>query len=267
MLEDVENVIKKGARKKAAPAQPETKSDIRLKYSIAELPSKGKLGYPAHVEYRDILVRDEKELASATEKTFSKTLNTVLKSLLKDQSFYDDLTIYDRDYLLLWIWANNYSTEKNVEAMCPLCAHKNHYVIDLTQLEVKELSEDFKNPYPYTLSSGEQITLRLLTVADEDIARKYCSVNKNEEEYQVLLALSIDFGVVLPLLDKLKKIENEMTGKDMAFIRGFHAFFKYGVVDKIDRECKGCGEVSSYPVPFQADFILPTLGSDNFTSV
>ena len=259
MLDEVELRSKK-TRAKKEPVQEE-KSDIRLKYSIAELPSNGKLGYSNHVEYRDILVRDEKELASSTEKTFQKTLNSILKSLLKDGSYYDSLSIYDRDYLLLWIWANNYSTEKNIEATCPHCGHKNNYVIDLTALEVTELSEDFKNPYPFTLSNGTEVTLRLITVGDEEIARKYCAVNKEEEEYQVMLALSVNFGAVMPLVDKIKRINDTFTGKDMAFIRGFHTFFRYGVVDKVEKECSNCSEVSSYTVPFQADFVLPTLSS------
>ena len=257
MLENVQR--KKSVRAQKTQDEPVQTNDIRLKYSIASLPSNGQLGYPAEIEYRDILVRDEKELASSSEKTFQKTLNAVLKSLFKDPSFYDDLTIFDRDYLLLWVWANNYTTEKDIEATCPQCGHKNHYVIDLTKMDVKELEEGFTNPYPFELSSGEKVSLRLLTVHDEDVARKYCTVNKNEEEYNVMLALSIDFGVVMPLADKIKRIENTLTGKDMAFLRGFHAHFKYGIETVTKQECSNCNEVSSYPIPFSAEMFLPTL--------
>lgn len=233
-----------------------------LKYTDVELPSKGMLGYPEEVSYRDILVRDEKELSGATPKTFPKVLNTVLKNLLHDPSIFDKLTIHDRDFLILWIWANNYSTVKHIEAQCPHCGEKNQYQIDLTQLDVKELDPEFKNPYPYTTKAGEQVTFRLLTTKDEEVARHYCNAHKNENELQVMLYNSVQFSQVMPLKEKIKKIENEFTGKDMAMLRGFHAYFKYGIQEEVDRECGGCGEVSTVPIPFQIDFFLPSLQGD-----
>jgi len=258
---DFEEKSKGRGRPKKETSVEEPEENLGLKYTTVELPSNGKLGYPSDIQYRDILVRDEKELSMATERTFSKTLNNVLKSLLKDDSFYGDLTIYDRDFLLLWIWANNYSTIKTVEYKCPHCETKNTYHIDLTQVDIKDIDEDFKFPFPFTTSSGEKISLKLITTRDEEIARTFAAKDKNLDEAYIMLCQSVNFDTVIPLSEKMKRIENTFTGKDMAFVRGFHAHFKYGLNETVERNCSGCGEVNRFTIPFQADFFLPTLQS------
>jgi RNase P subunit RPR2 len=249
--------VGKKPSKKIKPAE-----DIDFKYSAVELPSYGRLKYPAELEYRDILVRDEKVLAMANEKNFQQVLNGILKSLLKDKQYFDELTIYDRDFLLLWIWANNYSTQKNVEVTCPHCDHKNRYDIDLTELDIKDLEKGYKQPHKFQTSRGEKINLHLLTVKDEEIARKFCNANQGNDETFVMLCLSISFDTVISLKEKIKRIENTFTGKDMARVRGFHKDYRYGIPEDISRECNGCGEVSRFEIPFSISFFLPTI-SDN----
>lgn len=234
-----------------------------IRYSMVDLPSMGKLGYAETIQYRDILVRDEKIIASATEKTFTKVINNVLQSLMEDRSYFQKLSIYDRDFLLLWIWANNYSTIKSIETECPHCGNTNKYDIDITTLDVKNLDEEYTHPFEFETSTGETLFLRLLTIEDEEVARNYASKHPDVMEEAVLLYCAIDFETKMTLSKKIEKIENELRGKDMAYIRGFHQHFKYGVDDVVERECKSCGEVNKIAIPFQLDHFLPSL-SDNF---
>jgi len=259
IVDDLEAVISKAKDKKQN--KNETATD-EYAYTTVELPSNGSLGYPSEVEYRDILVKDEKMLASSTERTFPRILGNVLKNLLKDNSFFDKMTIHDRDFLLLWIWANNYSTIKDIEMRCPHCGHHNNYKIDLTKLDIDELDKDLKNPYPFKTKAGEKVSFRLLTVEDENIARKFCTNNKDYEEDFVLLCLSINFKMVMSLKDRINHIEEKFTGKDMSVLRGFHKHFKYGLNDVVDKECTNCGEVNKIAVPFQIDFFIPALSGD-----
>ena len=234
----------------------------KYKYNLVELPSKGALGYPSEIEYRDILVKDEKELASTTEKTFAKVLNNILSGLLKDNTYFDDLSIHDRDFLILWIWANNYSTTKDIEYGCPQCGAHNKEVVDLTKLDVKPLSDKFQNPYPYTLSNGEEASFRLLTVKDENLARTFCNTNKNFEESFVMMCMSLNLKTVMPLKDKIKYIEENLTGRDMSKLRGFHKHYKYGIDEIVDAVCESCGEVNKIAIPFQVEFFIPSLSDD-----
>lgn len=240
-----------------------SKKELSIKYYTTTLPSNGLLGYPSEIEYRDILVRDEKILSSATGKTFQSVINKVLKSLLKDESIFDQLTIYDRDYLLLWVWANNYSTTKDFEITCPVCSGSDNITVDITKMDIEELSEDYVTHYEYELKSGKVVKLSLLTTQDEAIAADYIKHNKDDILDNVIMALSIDIGKVMMLPKKLKWIEDNINGYDMGMIRGFQEYFKYGIDDTVDHSCESCGEVTKHSIPFSFEFFMPTL-RDNF---
>ena len=102
----------------------------------------------------------------------------------------------------------------------------------------------------------------MLTVKDEEVARKFCNNHKDYEESFVMLCLSINLKTVVPLEDRIKHIEDNFTGKDMSVLRGFHKHFKYGLNDVVDKECTNCGEVNKIAVPFQIDFFIPSLSDD-----
>jgi len=238
----------------------ETTEDLSTRYYAVDLPSSGKLGYPSEIEYRDILVRDEKILSTATGANYEKILNKILKSLLKDQSWYDDISIYDRDFLLLWIWANNYSTEKTFEVTCPHCKAKDDVVVDVTKITIDEISEDYTNPFIMELSNGETVKLRMVTIGDENIAVDFATKNKGKHDVDdIKFAITMQFDTVLPLSQKLEYMSNNITGRDMGMIRAFHDHFKYGIDDKVSHSCNSCAEVTSFTIPFSLEFFLPTL--------
>jgi len=185
-----------------------------------------------------------------------------VKSLLKDPEAFDGMSIYDRDYLMLWIWANNYTTTKEFEVTCPVCDNVDHISVDVTKVDVSELSEEIKVPHPFKLKDGKVINLKLLSVEDEQIANDFVKSNKKESLESVLLALVMDVGKVMPLPQKLRWIEDNICGKDMGLIRGFQDYFKYGVDDKEEHTCEACGEVTQHHIPFSIEFFMPTLRND-----
>lgn len=253
-----ETVKKEKPKKKVS----KPKEDLGIKYYTVELPSKGLLGYPAELEYRDILVRDEKILSAATSTTFQSIINKVLKSLLKEEEVFDELTIADRDYLMLWIWANNYTTTKEFDVTCEHCTNVDNLVIDVTKTDITELSDEYENPYEYVLSNDHSVYLKLLTTKDEQIATEFVKKNKNNSLESVLMALSIDVGKVLMLPQKLKWIEDNINGHDMGMIRGFQEYFSYGIDDEVEHACESCGEVTKHSIPFSLEFFMPTLRND-----
>lgn len=227
------------------------------KYNTATLPSRGKFGYPETVEYRDILVKDEKIIATATPDNFQKVLNGVLKSLLKDGSFFDKLTIHDRDFLMTWIWANNYPTTRKLEYECSHCGTKNNTSFDILELDVTELDDEYEIP-EYTLRNGETIKVKQLTVADEASMSQIAKTSDLEEWY-IAQCMSIDLGRVMPLKQKINFIEENISGFDMAKIRGILNNTKYGVPTTLEATCASCGEGNVINIPFQVDFFLPVL--------
>lgn len=233
-------------------------------HNVTDLPSAGKFGYPEYVEYRDILVKDEEVLAGATAETYAKTLNAVLKAVMNECAFYEDMIIHDRDFMLLWIWANNYTAVKDVEITCGSCATKTKHKVDLTQLPFSEVKENIKVPFAVPLKkTGGQILVRLNTVADELFAAEYTKKNKNAKFEHVMMVRSIDVGIEMPFDLKLKWIGENVSGREMGMIRKFHSHFAFGVDPVINHTCPACGEVTRGNIPFQTeDILFPTVSAD-----
>jgi len=247
---------------KKAPT-PALHEPTATKWYDVELPSKGKLGYPAVIQYRDILVRDEKIISTATTKDTMKVLNDVLKDIVRDSdSFFDQLTILDRDYLLMWIWANNYSMTKHLNITCQRCGTKEKQDVNLAEVDVEDLSDDYHHPFEYTLASGKPALLRLTAISDEKTCDAHMASNPKADRTMVMLALTTDLGTVMPLQQKLRYMEEEITGHDIGMIRAFHNHFKYGLDDEIPHECSVCQEVTPFGIPFSAEHFLPTLSND-----
>ena len=239
------------------------KDDLALKYFQVELPSKGKLGYPAEVEYRDILVRDEKVLASTTATNYVSVLHKVLKSLLKDQTYFDNMCIHDRDYLLVWVWANCYSAEKSVEVMCPVCEKESTKIIDLTALKVDDIAEDIQVPFEYETENGFKLFIKPFTIAMQDAANTYVKDHPDcdFDTAAIALSFSIENRTASPALH-IKFVENNIRGKDFAMVRAFHEHYKFGIDDEVTLECPHCKEVSQVRVPFQIEWLRPSDGRD-----
>lgn len=240
--------------------KPDQTEDLSKRWYSVTLPSKGMLGYPAEVKYRDILVRDEKILATTTLANFTKTLNELLKSLLGNPTWFDQLTVHDRDFLLVYIWANNYSPEKNVKVKCSNehCQLENNVVIDLTKLDVNEISDRYKE-MRFKTKFGKEIGVRLATVKDQITTEDFLRRHKDEYDFDtVFYSLTIDTGNVLPLDAKIRWVEENVTGKDMARVRMYHEYFKYGLDDMLEMTCRECGEVTHYQLPFRPEWLRPT---------
>lgn len=235
--------------------------------NIVDLPSCGRLGYPTTVEYREVLVKDEEVLASATSKTYARTLNGVLKSILNDCEFYEKLTVHDRDFLLVWIWANNYSPTKRVSFTCPKCKTTSDQTVDFSAQNITEINERFKGHFDMPIKKiGSTVRVRLNTVADEIEAETYLAANPNANYENLLIALSIDLGFEgIPMDQRLKTIRENFSGAEMSKIKQFHIKMRYGIDPDVEYVCKNteCGEVTKDAFPFHTeDILFPTIQTD-----
>lgn len=264
MSNEVDDIVNNASKKTVVKiAQPEVHdTENSFQYTAVELPSKGKLGYDEIVEYRDIMVKDEKAIANATEKTFFTTLNTVLKGLLKDSSRYEEMSIFDRDFLLMWVWSNNYDTVKHITHTCSVCEEDSKYDVDVTELEITNIKDVYDSKYVHKFRSGKKFPIRLLTVRDEQIATKFSTGKNAVDDVYVMMVMSLDNGKTMSLKEKLKWADDNLSGKDMAEIRGFHNYFKFGIAESVQRDCTHCGEGEKISIPFQIDHFIPTIRYD-----
>lgn len=240
--------------------------------NIVDLPSNGRMDYPAVIQYRDMLFKDEKTLASASDDTYVRTLNSVLKSILNDCEFYEDLSIHDRDYLLMWVFANNFSSKKELEIQCRSCKNIDNVTVDLTELKVVPLSDEYVEPFEITTEKGHEITIRGLKVKDELFAEKYIrnqlEDQKNPDDIiDVMVSLSIDPKKEMRLEDKLQWVEDNLTVRDMKLVRHFHEYFSFGPDDIITHECTKCAAEVRGRVPFRIEEYLQSSVSDDFGDI
>lgn len=250
-------------KEKVDQEEPKVPSDVM---NIVDLPSKGQLGYPSSVDFREVLVRDEEILSTATNDTYARTLNRVLKSVLNDCEFYEKLCIFDRDFLLVWIWANNYNPTKTVTVTCPHCGTDSDHVVDFTKHEISDIHPKFKGTYEMSLKNFEHpVKIRLNTVADEIATEEYLSKNKDARYDHVMVVSSIDFGVPMPLHKKIQVAGDKITSAEFNKIKQFHIKLRYGIEPNVEYKCKNteCGKVSVRPFPFHTeDILFPTVSAD-----
>jgi len=218
-------------------------------YISVNLPSKCKTYEgvdPKGIAIRTLKGKDEKIIAEMTTSNFEKKLLEVFKNVVKgiDPS---RLTTGDASYLMVWLAINSYSDEFGIELVCKECIQKIRVVIKLSQLEVKELPDDFEQPYVIELSDGKKLSLRLLTIEDEIAAVEYESKGKNAYLYR--LALSI-VDKDMDIVQKERFLE-DLDVKDLAKIKEFHDKFYHGPSFLTSYICPKCGAEGKVTVPFR----------------
>ena len=223
------------------------------------LPSAG-LVYPgvdvSKIQVRSMKGKDEKLLAELNIDNVEKKYAELLKQLITGIDV-QELTLGDRGLLLLWIKANSYSPIVKTKTVCEHCYNSITVDVDLTQVTLKELSEDLKEPASITLSDNSELKLRLFRVKDEikvaEVEKKQGKANASL--YQ--LALSIVDDKDIPT--RISFLENLDT-QDLQKIRKFHLDNVHGPeLDKIKFTCPKCGsDEGVLSLPFRPDFLLPT---------
>jgi hypothetical protein len=225
------------------------------KYLEIDLPSKG-LVYAGidttKIGIRTFKGKDEKLMADLNFDNFERRILTILRSVLKgiDPAV---LTTGDRLYILIWEAINSYSKDYKTEGDCLNCFQKVTIPVDLSQLEVINLPEDFKEPYPLILSTGEIVNLKLFRVDDEvKIADYEKSSGQSSWLFRFATTIVNDKGI----WDKINWLEN-LPAKDVAAIRAFQEKFTHGPKLETNYTCPKCGGTGVMPVPFRLQIFFP----------
>lgn len=256
---------KKAATKKGGEDKPQEPLLHDSGHNIVEFLSKGKFGYPSTFEYRDMMVRDEEILATAKASTYARTLNSVLKSVMNDPEWYEDMVVSDRDYALMWIWAQNYGSTKDLMVTCSNseCGKTNKHVVDLTKLETVEINEKIKFPYEMELKCGTTVSIHPPTVADEMFSEDWVTKNPTDKFNLVMSARCIHMPMEPQFRAKLEWLRDNVTGAELSKITRYHEFSWFGVNPEISHVCPSCKEVTVGDIPFSANDILwPTVHAD-----
>ena len=225
-------------------------SDLSTKeIDVKDLPSKGICYDVKKIVISPLTVKEESLIAeSQNEKSFEVNLNKVLNNVVKNLC-PQELTIGDRDYILLWLRSNSYGTNYKINFPCPECGHKNNgYNIDLTKIEINYLSDEYE--HPFKLTEPIDITLKILQVKD------YNNINRDNNYSELLKTYASIIQSDNSFIDKCYKI-SKMSVKELAIIKAFIEEFNHGINLNYTVTCSNCNEEVVIPIPFRPSFILP----------
>lgn len=142
-----------------------------------ELPSKGLL-YPkenplssGQIEMKYMTAKEEDILTNVNLLRQGIAIEKMLKSLIKSPINYDDLSLGDRNGLLIAARILAYGKDYSFMYKNPNTGEEEKQTIDLQNLNYKEVNWDLfenKNEFEFTLpKSGNVVTFKVLTVVDD----------------------------------------------------------------------------------------------------
>ena len=234
------------------------------------LPSKGILYngmIPSEISLRGMTTRDEKILyASQGGNVFQRILQNCIiqpKGLNTGK-----LIAADELFLVLQLRMLTYGPEYKIETQCPFCDEVNTYTINLGDLNINYLDDDFKEPIVVKLPRcGDTLGLRVLRNEDTEYIERYAKkfakqFNQNVREVEYICRLAkyietingkkVDFG-------QAKDYVENMMSRDSAEMRSALAKILVGVDTNITETCKSCGEEFTFGMPLTSEFFRPSF--------
>lgn len=235
--------------------------------SIIDLPTAGAAGYPSYITHRELLMKDEEKLKTATADTYSRTVNAVLKSICNDAEFFDDMLTDDRDFVIAHIWGNTYQTKKEFEATCQHCGHKEKTIVDIFAMDTIYPKENWTPSFKFKVNkTGDEITYHLTTVATENAAEKFMAAVKSDDEYTleaVQIAANVSFNRPMSIKDKVDYLKENLNVRENRLIHKFAEARKFGIDSTHKHTCSECQGVTHGEIPFQPeDIIYPDVSGD-----
>jgi hypothetical protein len=206
---------------------------------------------PNDITVRAYQGRDEVFLAEINPTNLEHKYLHVLKSVLRGID-PEILTIGDMMYVVAWEYAKSYTNLFPVRTVCSHCMKQVDVQIDMNELDVIQLPEDFNNRCSIQLSNGKTLKLRLLTIADEISAQAYEECHEDGVLFRLAKSM-VDDDNILHRIELLSKMPIVDTTK----IRAFHEQFNHGPDLNANFVCPLCEKEGRTEVPFCLEFFYP----------
>jgi hypothetical protein len=243
---------------------------------LIDLPSKGLL-YPkenalssGQVEMKYMTAKEEDILTNVNLLRQGLAIEKMLKSLIKSPINYEDLTLGDRNGLLIAARILSYGKDYSFMYKNPNTGEEEKVVADLQNLEYKQPDWSLfsnKNEFEFKLpKSGNTVTFKLLTVVDDKkIDDEIKGVKKNlgleaggistRLKHQIV-AINGDYSVksVRDFID-----DGHLLAMDSIELRKYIASITPDVIMKIDVSLSD-GEIVKVDLPMSAEFFFPGSG-------
>jgi hypothetical protein len=244
---------------------------------VLDLPSKG-LVYPKEhplakgtIEIKYMTAREEDILASQNLIKKGVVLDKLFESIIADKTINpSDIYIGDKNAILLGTRVLGYGSDYNVEVTDPFTLERQNVVIDLSQIQTKEVDEKLlnrENKYKFKLpKSGKEIEFKLLTHGDEvnivkDIqAMERLSKGKDSTSDVTTrlryMILSVNGNSDRGYINKW--VTNEFLAMDTKAFRKYVKEISPDMDLKYNFKSDLTGEVEALDIPFGINFFYPS---------
>lgn len=258
-------------------------------YTIAErytLPSHGLLyeqEINPEIKLRSMTVRDEmRRLAPVTDGTLYRSMAEIIDDCLVEKpgiSSYD-MCVGDYQFLMHKLRIVTYGPEYKLEVRCPLCNDWDTYIVNLENLQLKELKEFDKEkelnlilPVSKKKIELNVTTPRMLDSIEKEVtrvAKQYKKQNKEISDidwhllYQLVYSVKTVDGQKLSVSDK-ETFCGKLVGRDYnAIINKLNALEeKVGLGATLEVHCNNCGYDMVTPFRLTSEFFRPTSTDQN----
>lgn len=232
------------------------------------LPSKGLLykDIPAQLTIRAITTAEEKMIFGSTS---ANSIERMMKACIVEPKNIDlkELLPCDEEYIMLKLRAHTYGSNYRIKTRCPHCSEEQEVEMNLDELPVMYLDDNFQEPFSFTLPvCGKEVEVRLLRNKDYEIARnqakkiaKKAHLNAKELSYSIRMAkhiVKIDGEEVDE--GKAQQFVNTLHGQDSAYFwYKIDESFQCGVDTDVEHTCVNCGEDIEVPFQMSSEFFRP----------
>lgn len=223
---------------------------------------------------RCMMVADQKFLAGSSLSPGAAINQLIQRTITEPETFdVSKLTLPDTLYLLFKLRVLSYGKEYKFRTKCPECGQKIDVLIDLSELSVKTLSEDYADNLVVTLPHrGDTVYTRLTTNQDTEEINKELKRRKrrnpdDESEYILRIVNSIEkIELVEPNKDGKKVLTSSLdieryvsalTDLDASTIIATRDSVEYGILPVVEYICPECGEYIDVNVNFSSEFFRP----------
>lgn len=244
---------------------------------IYQLPSKGILypqygeGYNGEVTVRSMTTFEEKNRLGS--QGFWKTMTGILDAVTIAPEGFDSesLTQFDFYYLMYKMRTVSYGPTYKVSLTCPHCGKTMTSEVNLDDIPVTYLPDDFKEPFEIgpLPRSGDTLGCRFLRVHDsvvnerkaKEILRDYPDYIGDPEYILTRASQIVSINGEETSAPQAKLYVENMLAMDSAYLS--QAYNKivdgYGMNTLCHDVCKSCGEEFEFALPFNSEFFRPTF--------
>lgn len=239
-----------------------------------KLPSLGKLygeGFPQDVTIRSMTTFEEKMRLG--NQGFWKTMINIINSVVTEPEHFDasEMTLFDFYFLMYKMRTVSYGPTYKVLVTCPHCGKQMTSKVNLDELEVKYLPEEFTEPFTIgpLPRSGDTLQCKFVRVRDEMInERRAKEILKDHPDYigdpDYILSRTSQIAMVnseelVPI--GLQMYVEKMTAMDSAYFQQAYnkAVNGYGLEMNAKDVCPHCNEEVEFSLPFNSEFFRPTF--------